>query len=64
INNLLLGNYKLTKDKDYPIITVCNVGNQSIEGLLILKSLGYSNVKSLNGGTTGWILKGFPIVKK
>ncbi|MCH8170673.1 MAG: pyridoxal-phosphate dependent enzyme [Bacteroidetes bacterium] len=64
INNLLLGNYKLPKDKDYPIVTVCNVGNQSIEGLLILKSLGYSNVKSLNGGTTGWILKGFPIVKK
>ena len=64
INNLLLGNYKLPKDKDYPIVTVCNVGNQSIEGLLILKSLGYSNVKSLNGGTTGWIVKGFPIVKK
>jgi len=64
INILLLGNSELPKDKDYPIVTVCNVGNQSIEGLLILKSLGYSNVKSLNGGTTGWIVKGFPIVKK
>ncbi|MEE9573416.1 MAG: rhodanese-like domain-containing protein, partial [Candidatus Neomarinimicrobiota bacterium] len=64
INNLLLGNNKLPKDKDYPIVTVCNVGNDSIEGLLILKSLGYSNVKSLNEGTTGWIVKGFPIVKK
>ena len=30
INNLLLDNYKLPKDKDYPIVTVCNVGNQSI----------------------------------
>ncbi len=64
INNLLLGDSKLPKDKDYPIVTVCNVGNESIEGLLILKSLGYSNVKSLNGGTTGWMVKGFPIVKK
>lgn len=64
INNLLLGDSKLPKHKDFPIITVCNVGNDSIEGLLILKSLGYSNVKSLNGGTTGWIEKGFPIVKK
>ncbi|MCH7770611.1 MAG: pyridoxal-phosphate dependent enzyme [Bacteroidetes bacterium] len=64
INNLLLGDSKLPKDKDYPIVTVCNVGNESIEGLLILKSLGYSNVKSLNGGTTGWTVKGFPIVKK
>ncbi|MCH8032886.1 MAG: pyridoxal-phosphate dependent enzyme [Bacteroidetes bacterium] len=64
INNLLLGDSKLPEDKDYPIVTVCNVGNESIEGLLILKSLGYSNVKSLNGGTTGWTVKGFPIVKK
>lgn len=64
INNLLLGDSKLPKNKDFPIITVCNTGNDSIEGLLILKSLGYSNVKSLNEGTTGWIEKGFPIVKK
>ncbi len=64
INNLLLGDSKLPKHKDYPIITVCNVGSDSIEGLLILKSLGYSNVKSLNGGTTGWIEKGFPLVNK
>jgi len=61
INNLLSGDIKLPEDKDYPIITVCNLGNDSIKGLLILKSLGYSNVKSLNGGTTGWIKKDFPI---
>jgi len=60
INNLLSGDIKLPEDKDYPIITVCNLGNDSIKGLLILKSLGYSNVKSLNGGTTGWIEKDFP----
>ena len=50
----------LPEDKDAPIITVCNVGQTSITGLLYLKSLGYRNVKSMNGGTTGWIEKGLP----
>lgn len=50
----------LPKDKDAPIITVCNVGKLSLSGMLYLKSLGYRNVKSMNGGTTGWIEKGLP----
>jgi len=43
---------------DQPIITVCNRGNLSLTGMLILKSKGYRNVKSLNGGTTGWLENG------
>ena len=61
IDNLLEGDIRLPEDKSYPIITVCNLGNQSIQGLLILKSKGYLNVKSLNGGTKGWNKKGFPV---
>jgi cysteine synthase/rhodanese-related sulfurtransferase len=51
---------ELPQDRDAPIVTVCNRGNMSLTGLLILKSLGYRNVKSMNGGTLGWAEKGLP----
>ena len=31
-----------------------------MEAMLILKSHGYRNVKSLNGGLDGWIREGLP----
>ncbi len=48
-------------DHDAPIITVCDRGNLSILGVLYLVSLGYRNARSLNGGTLGWIDKGYPV---
>lgn len=50
----------LPQDKDRPILCVCEVGNMSANGMLYLKSLGYSKVKSLSGGTRGWTQKGLP----
>ena len=51
---------ELPENLDAPVITVCNVGNASISGMLVLKSLGYRNVKSMNGGTAGWMDRGLP----
>ena len=51
---------ELPENLDAPMITVCNVGNASISGMLVLKSLGYRNVKSMNGGTAGWMDRGLP----
>lgn len=51
----------LPENFDQEIITVCNKGNLSLSGLLVLKSMGYTNVKSLNGGTTGWVDKGYEV---
>ena len=48
-------------DRDAPIITVCDRGNLSLLGVLYLVSLGYTNARSLNGGTLGWIDKGYPV---
>ena len=48
-------------DHDAPIITVCDRGNISLLGVLYLVSLGYKNARSLNGGTLGWIDKGYPV---
>ena len=45
---------------DAPIVTICDRGNVSLSGMLFLQSLGYRNVKSMNGGTIGWAEKGLP----
>ena len=50
----------LPKDKDAPILCVCNRGNISANGMLYLKSLGYTRVKSLSGGTIAWTREGLP----
>lgn len=51
----------LPEDHLTPVITVCNRGNISLNGMLVLKSLGYGNVRSLSGGTTAWIEQGNPV---
>jgi rhodanese-related sulfurtransferase len=61
IDTLLAGNGQLPKKKDQLIVTVCNKGNLSLSGMLILKSRGYENVRSMNGGTLGWLDKGYPV---
>ena len=48
-------------ERDTQIITVCDRGNLSLYGVLYLTSLGYTNVKSLNGGTMEWIDRGLPV---
>ena len=48
------------EDHDAPVIAVCDRGNLSLFGVLYLSSLGYKNAVSLNGGTLGWIDKGYP----
>ena len=51
---------ELPADRDHPIVTVCTRGNLSIQGMLVLQSLGYRNVRSMNGGTVAWAEKGLP----
>jgi rhodanese-related sulfurtransferase len=50
----------LPADRNQPIVTVCNRGNLSLRGMLVLQSLGFRNVKSLNGGTVAWAEHGLP----
>ncbi len=51
---------ELPEDRNTPIVTVCNRGNMSLSGMLLLKSLGYRNVRSMNGGTVKWSERGLP----
>lgn len=54
----------LPNDLDTPIFSVCQRGNASLSGLLFLKSLGYRNVRSINGGTLAWREKGYETVSE
>jgi cysteine synthase/rhodanese-related sulfurtransferase len=51
----------LPRDKGAPIVTVCNTGRKSLSGMLLLKSLGYRNVKNLMGGLAAWSAEGHPL---
>ena len=49
----------LPTDLDAPILSVCQRGNASLSGVLFLKSLGYRDVRSIDGGTLAWQARGF-----
>ena len=51
---------ELPEQLERSIVTVCDRGNLSISGMLFLQSLGYQNVRSLNGGTIAWAEQGLP----
>jgi cysteine synthase/rhodanese-related sulfurtransferase len=50
----------LPEDKAEPIVTMCKVGERSLYGMLLLKSMGYRRVTSVRGGLQAWIAAGFP----
>jgi len=50
----------LPDDKDTPVVTICKVGERSLLGMLLLKSLGYRNVTSVRGGTQAWTAAQLP----
>ena len=51
----------LPEDHGAPILVVCETGNRSLSGALFLASLGYRDVRSINGGTAGWRGLGFDV---
>lgn len=52
---------ELPRDRDAVIVTVCNTGRQSLTGMVLLKSLGYRNVRNLMGGLAAWSSEGHPL---
>jgi cysteine synthase/rhodanese-related sulfurtransferase len=51
----------LPDDKDTPIVTLCKVGERSLHAMLLLKALGYHDVKSIRGGMNAWTAAGLPV---
>jgi rhodanese-related sulfurtransferase len=52
----------LPADKAAPIVLYCGSGHRSAMALLTLRSFGYTNVKSMAGGTNNWTKEGLPLV--
>ena len=51
----------LPEDHEAPVLVVCQTGVRSLSGALFLSSLGYRDVRSINGGTSAWQDSGFDI---
>jgi len=47
--------------RDQPILLYCASGGRSTLAALSLQQLGYSAVRSLNGGFLGWTAAGLPV---
>jgi rhodanese-related sulfurtransferase len=45
---------ELPEDKDQEIITYCKISLRGYEGARYLHSLGYTNVKVMEGGIMAW----------
>ncbi len=60
LHDLAARESELPEDKDAPVFTVCERGNISLAAVLYLTSLGFQDVRSVNGGTLAWREKGFP----
>ncbi len=50
--------------KDKPVIVVCKMGQHAGAAGRILAAHGFSDVRRLKGGISGWLADGLPLVKK
>jgi S-sulfo-L-cysteine synthase (O-acetyl-L-serine-dependent) len=50
----------LPEDREAPIVTICKVGERSLYGMLLLKSMGYHHVTNVRGGLDAWTAAGLP----
>lgn len=50
----------LPDDKSAPVVTICKVGERSLYAMLLLKSLGYHQVRNVRGGLDAWVSSGLP----
>lgn len=55
---------ELPEEFDRSIVTICLSGARSAYATMFLKVYGYSNIRNLDFGMTGWMDKGFPVIKE
>jgi len=53
---------ELEKNKNNPLIVVCQMGHQSGEAVKKLEVKGYAQVSRMTGGITEWQTQGLPLV--
>ena len=50
-------------DLDAPIVVYCKAGHRSTVAMIIMRSYGYTNIRSLSGGFTGWVGAEYPVAE-
>lgn len=50
-------------NKATPLVVYCKTGGRSALAAYTLKQMGYTNVKSMNGGFEAWAKAGYPVEK-
>ena len=53
----------LTRNKETPVIVVCNNGIQSARACAMIQKAGYAQVGTLADGIQGWQKAGLPLIK-
>jgi rhodanese-related sulfurtransferase len=55
---------QVAKNKNTPVLLVCQTGQRSPKAQNILKEAGYAEVFTLQGGLNAWQQAGMPVVKQ
>lgn len=45
-----------------PVLLICNTQNRSARAVQALRAAGYTNVRYVHGGMSGWVRQGWPLV--
>jgi rhodanese-related sulfurtransferase len=55
---------QVAKNKNTPVLLVCQTGQHSGKAENVLKEAGYAEVFTLQGGVNAWLQAGMPVVKQ
>lgn len=53
---------EIPSDPKQPVLLICNTQNRSGKVATALRERGYSNVRYVQGGMSGWVAKGWPLM--
>lgn len=54
---------EIPTDPSRPVLLICNTQNRSSKTLRALREHGYAHVRYVDGGMSGWVQRGWPMVK-
>ncbi len=54
----------LLKNKELPVLVICQTGQRSGAAVTILKAAGYTQVFAVEGGVSAWMEAGMPVTGK
>lgn len=54
---------EIPTDPARPVLLICNTQNRSSRVFEALRERGYVHVRYVNGGMSGWVRRGWPVVK-